>query len=287
MSWHALGPAKFPAGAPVTAIHPRTEEGATSLFVTDATGEVWTNFWPAPNSEAGLSGGHIAQWAGWYALGPAKFPAGALVTAIHPRTDEGAITLFAIAKDGKVWSNFWPTTQRLRTVGRMGALPSMDETPQWSGWFAIGDRTFCLGGQVSALHARSAEGALSLYAVAQDNDGVWSATWPASDKSDQWSDWGEVGTKSFPRGTPVTALHPRVQEGAASLFAVGADGRVWTSYWPSAPDQWSDWYPIGDRTFPRWASVTPLHSRSTEGATSIFVIGEDGRVWTTYWPVSA
>jgi hypothetical protein len=284
--WHALGSVKFAPGALVTAIHPRTDDGATTLFVTDLGGQVWTNFWPAPNSEAGLARGNT-QWSGWLALGRAIFPAGAPVTAIHPRAEEGATSLFAVATDGKVWSNFWPTPHRLRTAGVMGPLPVMDETPQWSGWFPIGERTFRLGAEIAALHARSGEGALSLYAVAVDNSRVCSATWPTSAGSNAWSVWEEVGSKAFPQGATVTALHPRAEEGATSLFAVGGDGKMWSAHRLTGPDRWADWYPIGEIGFPRWANVAAVHPRSEDGAASVFAIGEDGKAWTTSWPASS
>jgi hypothetical protein len=46
---------------------------------------------------------------------------------IHPRSDEGAVSLYVIGSDGKVWSNFWPVAK--------GSFA-------WNGWFPVGNNTF-------------------------------------------------------------------------------------------------------------------------------------------------
>jgi hypothetical protein len=59
-------------------------------------------------------------------LGDGRFGA-AGISVVHPRSDEGAVSLYVLGFDGKVWSNFWPK-----------APGSLD----WAGWFSAGDNTF-------------------------------------------------------------------------------------------------------------------------------------------------
>jgi hypothetical protein len=104
-----------------------------------------------------------------------------------------------------------------------------------------------IGGR-TAIHPRSDEGAVSLYAAGLDGR-VWSAFWPSGSGSD-WSGWFPIGENTFVTGAPVTAIHPRSDEGAVSLYAAGLDGRVWSAFWPSGSgSDWSGWFPIGDNTF--------------------------------------
>jgi hypothetical protein len=100
----------------ISVIHPRSDEGAVSLYVIGSDGKVWSNFWPAaPGSSA---------WNGWFPIGDNTFPQGSSVSIIHPRSDEGAVSLYVIGSDGKVWSNFWP------------AAPG---SSAWNGWFPMSD----------------------------------------------------------------------------------------------------------------------------------------------------
>ena len=59
-------------------------------------------------------------------IGPNTFPQGRSISVIHPRSDEGAVSLYIIGLDGKVWSNF---------CSAAGSI-------QWSGWFPVGNNNF-------------------------------------------------------------------------------------------------------------------------------------------------
>ncbi len=59
-------------------------------------------------------------------LGDGRFQIAGPVSVIHPRSDEGAVSLYVVGLDGKVWSNFWPSA----------------DSGQWAGWFPVGDNTF-------------------------------------------------------------------------------------------------------------------------------------------------
>jgi hypothetical protein len=103
----------------VFAIKTRQDDGSCTLFVPGLDGKIWSNFWPSPNNPG--------QWSGWFPVGDNTFPAGAPVTAIKTRQDDGSCTLFVPGLDGKIWSNFWP---------------SPNNPGQWSGWFPVGDKPF-------------------------------------------------------------------------------------------------------------------------------------------------
>jgi hypothetical protein len=167
-------------------------------------------------------------------LGRWRFRA-AGISAVHPRTEEGAVSLYVIGRHGGVWWSFWPD----------------GNTTKWSPWFQIGNKTFPQGSQISALHPRTEEGAVSLYVVDSDG-GVWSSFWPDRNTT-QWSPWLAIpGDNIFPPGSQVSALHPRTEEGAVSLYVIGRHGGVWGSFWPDGnTTQWSPWFRIGeDKTFP-------------------------------------
>jgi hypothetical protein len=258
--WFPIGPNTFPLGSPVSLIHPRSDEGAVSLYLVGTDGQVWSNFWPAASS---------AQWNGWFPIGPNTFPLGSSVSVNHSRSDEGAVSLYVIGIDGQVWSNFWPA------VG----------STQWNGWFPIGPNIFPVGSPVSVIHPRSDEGTVSLYVVGTDGQ-VWSNFWPAVG-STQWNGWFPIGPNTFPVGSPVSVIHPRSDEGTVSLYVVGTDGQVWSNFWPAVGStQWNGWFPIGPNTFPVGSLVSVIHPRSDEGAVSLYVVGTDSQVWSNFWPAA-
>jgi len=74
------------------------------------------------------------------------------------------------------------------------------------------------------------------------------------------------------------------------VFVIGEDGRVWTTWWAQGvnDNKWNGWFPISDRpgdpTVARFSKATPPAVLSRDPAhQDVFVIGEDGRVWTTWW----
>jgi hypothetical protein len=229
--WFPIGDNTFPLGTPVSAIRPRSGEGAVSLYVVGSDGKVWTNFWPA---------GITMNWNGWFHLDDNTFPPRSPISVIHPRSDEGAVSLYVVGSDGKVWSNFWPA----------------GTTTNWNGWFPLGDNIFPQGSPVTAIHPRSSEGAVSLYIIGFDGK-VWSNFWPAGTTTN-WSGWFPLGDNTFPQGLSVSAIHPRSLDGAVSLYVIGLDGKVWSNFWPAGTTtNWNGWFPIANNTFPIYVPVTP------------------------------
>src|SRR5262245_36090054 len=86
---------------------------------------------------------------------------------------------------------------------------------------------------------------------------------------------------------PATITAVSTRPGGVSLFALGDANRVWSAYYDPAnlgpPDAggWNGWFPIGDNVFPAGSTVSAVSSKP--GGTSLFLVGLDGQVWSTYW----
>lgn len=256
-----LGNNVFRPGATVTALS--IASSATSLYVMGLDGQVWTNFFPSQVGD---------RWSGWLPLGPNTFPAQATVTAIS--TTPGCTSLYLVGLDeghggGRVWTKFFPDPQR---------------PGQWTDWFPLGSNVFRPGSTVTALS--TAPNATSLYMTGLDGQ-VWTNFFPTPFGGAQWSGWLPLGPNTFPAQATVTAIG--ATPGGTSLYLVGFDeghggGRVWTRFFPDPrrPRQWTDWFPLGNNVFRPGSKVTALST--APGATSLYVIGLDGQVWTNFFP---
>jgi hypothetical protein len=94
-----------------------------------------------------------------------------------------------------------------------------------------------------------------------------------------WQPWFPLGPNTFPGASPVTALSTK--PGGTSLFILGLDGRVWSTFFDPENPGWQPWFAIGANTFPAGAKVTALSTKP--GGTSLFILGLDGRVWSTFF----
>jgi hypothetical protein len=104
-----------------------------------------------------------------------------------------------------------------------------------------------------------------------------------------WAPWFSLGPDnfSFPADATVEAVSTR--PGGTSLFVVGPPepgrpgGRVWSKFFqdPKQPNQWSDWFALGDNVFRPGSGVAALSL--AEGATSLYVMGLDGKVWSNFF----
>ena len=109
------------------------------------------------------------RWSAWFPLGDNVFPEGATVSALS--TVSGGTSLYVLGLDGKVWSNFFPAA---------------NGSPQWSGWFPLGDNVFPRGATVTALS--TVPGGTSLYVLGLDGK-VWSNFFPPPDRPTEWDGW--------------------------------------------------------------------------------------------------
>jgi hypothetical protein len=201
-----------------------------------------------------------ASWVPWFSLGTNVFPHRNAVTAIS--TKAGGTSLFVVGFDGRVWANFFDP----------------DTSPaDWSGWFPIHDNHFLLTNRVAALS--TVPGGTSLFMAGEDGR-VWTAFFdPRS--SNQWSAWAPIGESVFPHTGTVAAIS--TVPGGTSLFVLGFDGRVWSTFFDprAANAQWAPWFPIHDNTFPIGSPLTAVST--VPGGANLFVIGHDERVWSTFF----
>jgi len=120
----------------------------------------------------------------------------------------------------------------------------------------------------------------SLFAIKRDRK-VWSQYYDPRVENPAWSGWFELGGSVAPETTSIAAVSSL--PGATSLFVVGLDGRIWSKYFdPRIADaNWSDWFSLGDNTFPQTSMVTAISG--VPAGVALFVIGHDRKVWSQYY----
>ncbi|MCZ2404222.1 hypothetical protein IV498_13795 [Paenarthrobacter sp. Z7-10] len=179
------------------------------------------------------------------------------VTAISRNPDQ--LDLFAVHDDGRVWTMWWnPATG-------------------WSDWRSLGG-FFPVGARITATSRSS--GNLDLFITGNDGRVYTSWWYEGGDWSGINDNWRSLGG-FFPAGAPVAAVARSSNN--LDLFITGNDGRVYTSWWYAGAD-WSgvndNWRSLGG-IFPAGAPVA-VTSRSA-GNLDLFITGNDGRVYTSWW----
>jgi hypothetical protein len=93
------------------------------------------------------------------------------------------------------------------------------------------------------------------------------------------------------KATPPAVLSR--DAGHADVFVMGNDGRVWTNWWAlnENNNRWNGWYPISDHpdnpAEAIFSKATPPAVLSRDaGHADVFVMGNDGRVWTNWWALN-
>jgi DNA-binding beta-propeller fold protein YncE len=93
--------------------------------------------------------------------------------------------------------------------------------------------------------------------------------------SGEWHNWGTVGDAVIPTGNTVTAI-ARMPE-HIDLFAVGGDGRVYTTWWDGS---WHAWGTVGDEVFPAGSTVSAIARKPDH--IDLFAV-RDNSVFTAWW----
>jgi hypothetical protein len=227
--------------------------GGVTLFVIGHDRKVWSQYYdPRVENPA---------WSGWFELGGSVSPETTNVSAVSSLP--GAASLFVVGLDGRIWSKFYD--------------PRIADA-KWSDWFALGDNTFPPTSVVTAISG--VPGGVTLFVIGHDRK-VWSQYYDPRVENPAWSGWFELGGSVSPETTNVSAVSSL--PGAASLFVVGLDGRIWSKFYdPRIADaKWSDWFPLGDNTFPPTSVVTAISG--VPGGVTLFVVGYDRKVWSQYY----
>jgi hypothetical protein len=240
--------------------------GNLDLFVIGKDGRVWTNAWSEGANPA--TGGWNADWNPL--PGQVVFSDFGHITAVSRAA--GNLDLFALGKDGRVWTDAW----------------SEGANPVTGGWNADwgplpGQVVFNFFTDVAAVSRTTRN--LNVF-VFNGNDGcVWANAWTEGTNG---GDWG-LGWGPLPQPVVYTQQVTAVSRDAGNLdvFGIGSDGHVWTNVWTEgtrpATGGWNpEWRPLpGQATFldeQRIAAVS-LAIDNLE----LFVIGYDGRIWTNVW----
>ena len=236
------------------------------LFVVGNDSHIWTTAWPDP--------AHPGRWLpDWFPLpGRAVFDKNTQHVAAVARSANN-LDLFVIGNDSHVWSTAWPDVAH---PGRW--LPD---------WFPLpGQAVFDKNTQQVAAVARTAHN-LDLFVIGNDGH-VWTTAWPDPAHPGRWlPDWFPLpGRAVFEKNTQrVTAVARSANN--IDLFVIGNDGHVWTTAWPDPahPGRWlPDWFPLpGGAVFDKNTQQVAAVARSANNL-DLFVVGNDGHVWSTAWP---
>ena len=230
------------------------------LFVIGNDDRVWSTFWPVQGAW---------NWAtDWFPLpGQARFGHLTQQVAAVARTPTN-LDLFVIGNDGHVWSTFWPVPH--------GGSWAAD-------WFPLPGKAVFDGEHQRLAVVSRAKNNLDLFVIGND-DRVYSTFWNEKGWAPDW----------FPLPGQARFSHLTQQVVAVSrspnnldLFVIGNDGHVWSTFWPvQGTGTWAtDWFPLpGQAVFDHEKQRLAVVSRSKDNL-DLFVIGNDDRVWSTFWPI--
>ena len=151
-------------------------------------------------------------------------------------------------------------------------------------WFPLpGQAVFDREKQQIAAVSRAA-GNLDLFVVGND-DRVWSTFWPVPGSGNWNADWFPLpGQARFGHLTQQVVAVSRTHNNL-DLFVIGNDGRVWSTFWPApGTGNWNaDWFALpGKAVFDGETQRIAVVSRAP-GNLDLFVIGNDDRIWSTFW----
>ena len=252
-----------PPGAPIAAVC-RTPNNI-DLFVSGRDGGIYGTFFNADG------------WHGhWFRLADPNFhdgftiPEGAPVTAVSRAANN--IDLYAVGRDGGVYSNFWNSNG-------------------WNGhWFRLADPNFQDGftappGAALSVVSRT-ENNLDLYCSGRDG-AVYSTFWNAAGWHGHWFRLADNNFQdgfTTPEGAPVSAVSRTPNN--IDPFTIGRDGAVYGTFWN--PDGWfGHWFRLADPNFQDGFTAPPgtpvgVVSRADPNI-DLFVSGRDGGVYGSFW----
>ena len=248
--WWQLNGGVAAPGAHVTVVSRNTDK--LDAFVVGTDGRVYTAAWEP---------GFTEWWHGWWPIGDIRVPPGAPVHAVSRSADK--LDIFVTDVNGVILTAAWE--------------PAF--TDGWHGWWELNGGRAAPGAPVIAV-SRSAD-KLDVFVVGTDNR-VYTAAWEPN-FTDWWHGWWPIGDIQVPQGAPVNAVSRSADK--LDIFVSDANGVIMTAAWePAFTDWWHGWWELnGGRAAPG-APVTAI-SRSTDKL-DVFVVGNDGRVWTAAWEPS-
>ena len=253
-----------PAGRPVAAL--RRNERQVDVFVTGHDGAIWST-WEVDDGlwRDGRHGRFPTRISP-----PCLAPAGAPVAAVHQNA--GQVDVFVAGHDGAIWVT--SCTDGPWQDGYGGRLPRRI-TP--TGLVEPGSH-------LAAIHQNDHQ--LNVFVVGTDG-AIW-ATWTVD--NGPWRDGldgrmpAQVTAAGFaPSGAPIAAA--RQNDSQLDVFVVRNDGAIWVT-WEVADGHWPDHegrnpLAVSPRDFaPARAHLAAIEQNDAQ--LDVFVVREDGAIWTTY-----
>jgi Thermolysin metallopeptidase, alpha-helical domain/Thermolysin metallopeptidase, catalytic domain/Protealysin propeptide len=248
--WWSLNGGVASLGAHVTVVSRNTDK--LDAFVVGTDGRVYTAAWEPSFPD---------WWHGWWPIGDIRVPQGARVCAVSRSADK--LDIFVTDINGVILTAAWE--------------PAF--TDGWHGWWPLNGGRAAPGAPVNAV-SRSAD-KLDVFVAGTDGR-VYTAAWEPS-FPDWWHGWWAIGDIRVPQGAPVHAVSRSADK--LDIFVTDVNGAILTAAWePSFPDWWHGWWALNGGGAAPGAPVTAV-SRSADKL-DVFVVGNDGRVWTAAWEPS-
>ena len=228
-------------------------EGNLDLFVIGYDNHIYTTAW----SQAG------GWWPDWSPVpGQHVFDRSTQRVAAVSRTP-GHLDLFVIGYDKHIWTSYWTQTGNWQ--------------PEWRP--VPGQHVFDPATQQVSVASRTPDN-LDLFVIGYDKH-IWTSYWSGAGN---WQpEWRPVpGQHVFDPATQQVSVVSRGR-GNLDLFVIGYDKHIWTNYWTQAGNWQPEWVPVpGQHIFDPDTQRVAAVSR-TQGQLDLFVVGLDGRIWTSFW----
>jgi hypothetical protein len=235
------------------------------LFAVGGDGGVYSAWWDA-NANGGL-------WNDWFRTpGALTARPGAPVDALTRSPEH--MDLFAVDINGGIYSAWWDARAN---------------NGQWNNWFPLDLST--QPQTTMGVTPAPGSGMAALARLPQHQDAfsvgadgaVYGWWWDVGANGGRWNPRYRIpGNFTGVPGSPVNVLSREPDH--LDLFAVGADGRVYSAWWDARVNNglWNDWFVVpGSFTAPPGATVTAL-ARSPEHM-DLFAVANDGRVYNAWW----
>ena len=203
------------------------------------------------------------RWRGWWSINDGRtMPSGPIGLVARSASQLDA---FVTGMDGRIYTAAWDAS-----------LDAFDGA--WRGWWPIATGQAPPGAPVVGVSRDPNK--LDAFIAAADGS-VWTAAWDQHVADAQWRGWWHIPGLQTAAGGHVTAVSRA--PGKLDVFAVGTDGRVYTAAWDGlvASGAWRGWWPVPGIMAPAGARVGVV-SRDPNKL-DLFVIGNDGGVWTAAW----
>jgi hypothetical protein len=254
--WSAISPEQKAApGAKITAQWAAYDANHLDIFMTSSDGSVYSTYSTDDST-----------WKNWSSIFPnQKLAPGATVTAIWAPDTQWRLDIFATGADGTVWRSYWTNTVAWTPFVSIEAgqklHPKAEVSVVWTSQFPY----------VQDLFATGSDGT------------VYNAQW---NKLRGWKAWEPVHEEQkVAPGAKVTALLAKYDAAHLDLFATDSHGAVWSTYRTNGP--FANWASLsGSSHFAAGTTVSAIWAPYTPAHLDLFLTGNDGTVWTSFWDIA-